>query len=288
MPNKACDLFIVSTEAIVGVQRNQPDRKMSAPQHSPELEVALQAANVASEISRNYFRGNFSVTTKSDATPVTQADVECEQAIRRVILDAFPTHGFYGEETGRTQADADSLWLVDPIDGTKAFVREYPFFSTQIALMRKGEIVLGVSSGTMFDELAWAERGAGAWLNGEPIEVSKIDDPNRAAVSTGNLKSLAQSDGWDRLGEFVAMSDRIRGYGDFYHYHLLASGKIEVVIESDVNILDIAALSVIVTEAGGDFTDLNGAPPTLETRSVLAANSALHNIYLDRLTGFVA
>jgi len=260
---------------------------MSAQPHSPELTVALKAAEIAAETSRNYYHGNFSVTTKSDMTPVTQADVECEQAIRSVILEAFPDHGFFGEETGKTRADARNLWLVDPIDGTKAFVRQYPFFSTQIALMRDGEIVLGVSSGTMFDELAWAERGAGAWLNGRQIEVSQIGDPNRAAVSTGNLKSLAMSDGWDRLGEFVAMSDRIRGYGDFYHYHLLASGKIEVVVESDVNILDIAALSVIVSEAGGVFTDLNGKAPTLETKSVLAANSALHAKYLENLKGFV-
>lgn len=260
---------------------------MSEHLHSPELTVALKAAEVAAEISRNYYHGNFTVTTKSDMTPVTQADVECEQAIREVILKAFPEDGFFGEETGKTQADARNLWLVDPIDGTKAFVRQYPFFSTQIALMREGEIILGVSSGTMFGELAWAERGSGAWLNGKRINVSDIGDPDRAAVSTGNLKSLARSEGWGKLGEFVAVSDRIRGYGDFYHYHLLASGKVEVVIESDVNILDIAALSVIVTEAGGLFTDLNGAPPSLETRSVLAANPALHARYLDELQGFV-
>jgi len=260
---------------------------MSAAIQSAELKVALKAAEVAAEISRNYYHGNFTVTTKSDMTPVTQADVECEQAIRDVILAEFPDHGFFGEETGKTQADATNLWLVDPIDGTKAFVRQYPFFSTQIALMRDGEIVLGVSSGTMFGELAWAERGSGAWLNGKRINVSDIGDPNRAAVSTGNLKSLAKSAGWGRLGEFVAMSDRIRGYGDFYHYHLLASGKIDVVVESDVNILDIAALSLIVTEAGGVFTDLNGAMPSLQTRSVLAANPALHATFLDQLKGFV-
>ena len=221
-------------------------------------------------------------------TPVTQADVECEQKIREIILDRFPEHGFYGEETGRTRDDADSLWLVDPIDGTKGFVRQYPFFSTQIALMRGGEIVLGVSSGTMMDELAWAEKGQGAWLNGERLGVSDITDPDRAAVSTGNLKSLALSDGWTKLGEVVSRADRIRGYGDFYHYHLLAAGKIEAVIESDVNILDIAALSIVVEEAGGVFTDLNGAAVGLETRSVLAANPALHGTYLEQLRGWVA
>jgi histidinol-phosphatase len=254
---------------------------------SIELQTALRAAKAAAEISREYYSGNFTVTTKDDLTPVTQADVECEHKIREIILEQFPAHGFYGEETGRTQEDADYLWLVDPIDGTKGFVRQYPFFSTQVALMHQGEIVLGVSSGTMMNETAWAEKGQGAWLNGMELAVSSIDAPERAAVSTGNLKSLASGDGWGALGGIVARADRIRGYGDFYHYHLLASGKIEAVIESDVNILDIAALSIIVTEAGGVFTDLNGAPVSLETRSVLAANPALHEQYLARLQGWV-
>ncbi len=247
------------------------------------LSVALSAAALAADISRAYYAGNFTVMTKADLTPVTQADVECEQVIRETILQRFPSHGFYGEETGSMRADAEYLWLVDPIDGTKSFVRQYPFFSTQIALMHKGEVVLGVSSGTMMDELAWAEKGQGAWLNGERIAVSSIDDPDAAAVSTGNLKSLAAGEGWAALGEIVRRSDRIRGYGDFYHYHLLAAGKIEAVIESDVNILDIAALSIIVCEAGGVFTDLKGKAPTLETRSVLAANPALHAQYLTLL-----
>ena len=257
-------------------------------EHSPELTAALAAAKAAAEISRDFYRGNFEVTTKEDRTPVTEADVACEKAIRTILLDAFPDDGFYGEETGSTHAERDRLWLVDPIDGTKAFVRQYPFFSTQIALQQNDDLVLGVSCGTMFDELAWAEKGKGAWLDGQRLQVSGIDDPGDAAISTGNLKSLAKSGGWSRLAEFVATADRIRGYGDFYQYHLLAGGKIEAVIESDVNILDIAALSVIVTEAGGVFTDMNGRPPDLDTRSVIAANASLHQKLLQRLEGFVA
>lgn len=256
--------------------------------HASEfLRAAFDAARTAANISRGYYSGNFEVATKADMTPVTQADLECEQAIRRTILERFPEHGFYGEETGRTQEDAEYQWLVDPIDGTKGFIRQYPFFSTQIALMRDREIILGVSCGTMMDELAWAEKGQGAWLNGRRLAVSTVGDPDRAAVSTGNLKSLAKSDGWSRLAAIVSSADRIRGYGDFYHYHLLAAGKIEAVIESDVNILDIAALSIIVIEAGGEFTDLNGKAVDLDTRSVLAANSRLHDSYLQKLRGFV-
>lgn len=252
---------------------------------SSELSTAFRAAEAAAEISRAYYAGNFTVKTKADMTPVTQADVECEEKIREIILDEFPEHGFFGEETGQTQADADCVWLVDPIDGTKGFVRQYPFFSTQIALMRAGEIVLGVSSGTMMQELAWAELGQGAWLNGDRLQVSDTDSLERAALSTGNLKTLAGSAGWQKFGEVVKTVDRIRGYGDFYHYHLLAAGKVDAVVESDVNILDIAALSVIVAEAGGVFTDMEGKAPGLETTTVLAANPALHGKLLHRLKG---
>ena len=275
-------MFRIGIAAIV-LPVNQFDENTA----SAHLKVALAAASKAADISRSYYAGNFTVTTKEDMTPVTQADVECEEAIRDIVLDAFPDHGFYGEETGRTQEDAEYLWLVDPIDGTKGFVRQYPFFSTQIALMHHGEIIMGVSSGTMMNELAWAEKGQGAWLNGERLRISDIDNPDRAAVSVGNLKSLAVSDGWNALGEIVGRADRIRGYGDFYHYHLLAAGKIEAVIESDVNILDIAALSIIVSEAGGVFTNLNGDQPTLAIRSVLAANPSLHAKYLESLRGHV-
>jgi histidinol-phosphatase len=155
-------------------------------------------------------------------------------------------------------------------------VREYPMFSTQIALMRRGEIVLGVSSAPVYGELSFAERGRGAYLNGQPIAVSQIETIESAALSSGNMKSLATGSRWARYGALVAQVNRIRGYGDFLHYHLLASGKIDAVIETDVNILDIAACVAIVTEAGGRFTDLDGAPITLQSTSVLATNGRMH------------
>lgn len=245
-------------------------------QQSPYLTAALEAARAAADVIRHYYRGQLEVSLKADNSPVTRADVEAEQVIRKTISLRFPEHGFYGEETGRDDGNSDFLWLVDPIDGTKSFVRRYPFFSTQIALMQKGRIILGVSSAPAFDEIAWAESGGGAWLDGEQIRVSEIDRLDQAAVSTGNLRTLASGDRWAGWGEVVSRVDRIRGYGDFYHYHLLASGRIDAVVESDVNILDIAALSLIVEEAGGRFTDLQGAPPCLETTSVLASNGPLH------------
>ena len=251
--------------------------------HSEFLATALEAAQAGAEVIRRYYQRNLQVTLKADKSPVTQADVETVQVIRAIIGQRFPTHGFYGEETGQSSLDAEYLWLVDPIDGTKAFVREYPFFSTQIALMHRGRLIAGVSSAPVYGELAYAEVGRGAWLNERPLKVSDIATIETAAISASNLKTLASGPRWARFGKLVARAQRIRGYGDFLHYHLLAAGKIDVVIESDVNILDIAPLAVIVEAAGGRFTDLEGRAPDLETTSVLATNGELHDEVLRAL-----
>ena len=244
---------------------------------SQELQAAIDAAQAAAEVIRSLYRRNLAVEIKSDRSPVTEADVRSEEAIREVLSKRFPGYGFYGEETGRHAMGAESIWLVDPIDGTKSFIRDCPFFSTQIALMRGGELVLGVSSAPAYGEFAWAERGEGAWLDGKRIQVSRTATLIDSIVSTGNLKSLARSQHWSRFGELIPQVSRIRGYGDFVHYHLLARGSLDVVIESDVNILDIAALTVIVAEAGGRFTDLSGGPVGLDTTTVLATNGLLHD-----------
>jgi histidinol-phosphatase len=250
---------------------------------SPELQAALDAAGQAAGIARALFEHNIEVRIKADKTPVTEADVRCEIAIREILEARFPTYGFCGEETGTRDGNAESLWLVDPIDGTKAFVREYPMFSTQIALMRGGEIVLGVSSAPVYGELCFAEKGCGTHLNGRRLTVSGIATLDAAALSTGNMKTLATGSRWARYGALIAQVNRIRGYGDFLHYHLLAAGKIDAVIETDVNILDIAACAAIVAEAGGRFTDLDGAPITLLSNSVLATNGRLHDAVLEAL-----
>ncbi len=243
---------------------------------SAELKAAIEAAEAAARVIRSLYQRNLEVVTKADKSPVTEADVKAEHAIHEVLSARFPDYGFYGEETGQHAMGAESIWLVDPIDGTKSFVRECPFFSTQIALMRGGRMVLGVSSAPAYDEFAWAERGEGAWLGGQRIRVSGIDSVESAIVSSGNLKTLASGPQWSRYGELVARVNRIRGYGDFVHYHLLARGALDAVIESDVNILDIAALTVIVEEAGGRFTDLAGGEVGLATTTVLASNGPLH------------
>jgi histidinol-phosphatase len=255
----------------------------ASPSRSPQLLAALEAARAADAVIAPLFRSNLAVEIKSDRSPVTEADRRAEAAIHAVLSRHFPDYGFYGEETGQHAMQAENVWLVDPLDGTKSFVRDTPFFSTQIALLRRGELVLGVSSACAYGELAWAEQGGGAWLNGQPIRVSTQATADAAILSTGNLKTLAGMPQWGNLGRLVQQVNRVRGYGDFVHYHLLARGALDVVIESDVNILDIAALSVIVTEAGGKFTDLAGRQVGLGTTSVLATNGLLHDVVREQI-----
>jgi histidinol-phosphatase len=250
---------------------------------SPELAAALDAADAADAVIAPMYRSNVAVEIKADRTPVTEADRRAETAIRGILSARFPHYGFYGEEGGQQGMQSECVWLVDPLDGTKSFVRDTPFFSTQIALMRRGELVLGVSSACVAGERAWAEQGGGAWLNGERIRVSERAALADAILSTGNLRTLAAGPRWAAFGGLVGDVNRVRGYGDFVHYHLLARGALDVVVESDVNILDIAALAVIVREAGGRFTDLAGQAVDLGTTSVLASNDRLHQVVLDRL-----
>lgn len=261
-------------------QRTHPMEK------SPFLTTAIEAAKAAQEVISHYYKSQLDIQLKSDQSPVTIADIETEKTIKKIIFERFPEHGFFGEETGKVNEDAEYNWLIDPIDGTKSFVRQYPFFSTQIALMKGDELIVGVSNAPMFGEMAYAELGCGAYLNDEPIRVSDISALEKSSLSTGNIVTLtSQPERWLGLGELIRSVNRVRGYGDFYHYHLLASGKAEVIVESDVNILDIAALSVIIREAGGIFTDLEGDKLSLNTTSVLAANNdTLYQAAKERLS----
>ncbi|AKS40947.1 inositol monophosphatase family protein [Wenzhouxiangella marina] len=248
------------------------------------LAVARRAAQAADRIALAYFRGELEVERKADASPVTEADRACERAIRQILFETYPDHAIYGEEYGR-EGSGRYLWLVDPIDGTRSFIRGLPFWSVQIALMVDSELVLGVSSAPVFGETAWALRGQGAWIDDRRVQVQPCGALESADISFGNLRSLARSEAWSWAGELVSRAARSRGYGDFYSYHRLADGGQDVVIESDVNILDIAALTVIVREAGARITDLDGAEIGLETTSVLAACPELHRQLLSSRHG---
>lgn len=266
--------------------------------------AAVNAVNAAAEVIDAHLQaGDWQIRTKADDTPVTDVDVAAEQAIRGVLAEATPDVAFYGEETGHSDSpaavaanssaersiDADangSLWLVDPIDGTKSFIRGMPFYSTQIALQVAGELVVGVSNAPAWGECLIAVRGQGVSLNSQPVATRDITRIEDAFLSTGNLTSLASDSArWQAFARIVKRVKRTRGYGDFCHYHQLCCGQTDLIVESDLNILDIAALTVAVREAGGVITDIHGDAIGLHTSSVLAAGTAsLHQQALELLS----
>ncbi len=247
------------------------------------LNVAIDAANSAQKVIKSHLSsGDWSVSYKQDDSPVTEVDVATEQAIKSVLTKQTPDAAFYGEETGRSNAHSmnsndnavQQLWLVDPIDGTKSFIRNMPFYSTQIALQVGNDLCVGVSNAPAYGERLIASVGGGAWLNGNQINCRDTRQLSDVFLSTGNLGRMAKSPAcWEVLGHIMTQVRRVRGYGDFCHYHQLCCGQTDLIIESDVNILDIAALTVAVRESGGVITDLNGRDISIETTSVLAAGT---------------
>lgn len=271
----------------VNCQMTSKERVENSMDMQQYLDCALEASEIARElIATAYDENAFKIEIKADATPVTEVDIAVEKAIYEHISKAFPDHGFYGEESGQKNMTSDFIWLIDPIDGTKAFVRRRPLFSCQIALMYKGEIILGVSTAPCFNggERIYALKGKGAFMEGKQISVSDIDTLPQAVFSSGNLKRLTQnSEKWANYGKLVGQVNSTRGFGDFLQYHFLATGKVDVIVESDVNILDIAALSIIVNEAGGKMTALDGKAIDLDVTTILATTPKLHQVVLDIL-----
>lgn len=261
----------------------------------PDLQAALVAANTAATAAEHVIgqylnNGDWSVTLKSDDSPVTEVDVAAEESISDILRAAIPAAVFFGEETGKSDEtdQAPLLWLVDPIDGTKSFIRGMPFYSTQIALAVDQELVVGVSNAPAYGERLVAIVNEGVWLNDTPVQSRQdVVTVEEAFLSSGNLASLAgDAAAWQRYGRLVSRVRRVRGYGDFCHYHQLCCGQTDLIVESDVNILDIAALTVCVRAAGGIITDLNGAAIAQNTTSVLAASSqTLHEQALNLLQG---
>ncbi len=246
------------------------------------LTVALDAAKKAEEILLSYYNADtLDVTLKPDETPVTRADTEAEKAIRETIKQSFPDHGFLGEEYGIEKGDSPYVWIIDPIDATKNYIRKIPIFGTQIALMEGEKLILGVSNAPLLDELLYAEVGKGAFLNGNQIKVSDVSQSSDAMICHGGLKWFVEKGTFRGVYNLINDVARSRGFGDFYSYHLVASGRADVVIEAAISIWDIAAITVIVREAGGNVTDIKGKEITTETDSLIATNGILHRTILD-------
>jgi len=245
------------------------------------LEAAVEAARAAGRIALGYYRDGFDVSLKADATPVTQADREAEQAIVEILTRAFPAWGVLGEEFGDRGA-RDVRWIIDPIDGTKNFVRRIPIWATLIALEEHGEVTVGVVHNPVTGDLYTARRGAGAFLNGARLAVSDVAALADAFLVHAGLAILRKAGRWDGFVRLVDATDRQRGFGDYWGYGLLAEGRVDIYLEADLKPWDLAACKLLVEEAGGRFTDLDGRP-TIYSGTALATNGRLHDAVLALL-----
>ncbi len=254
------------------------------PQLSPHLEAAINAAKAAGEVILPYFRTALKVETKADQSPVTAADRAAEQVIVDTLQRQFPSYGVLGEEFGAQPGRADARWIIDPIDGTKNFIRGIPYFATLIALEEAGDITAGVIYAPAEQTLFYAAKGEGAFTNDhEPLAVSPIADMSEATLVHGGLDILLHSGYWDGFTRLVAATARQRGFGDYFAHTFVFRGQAEVMVEADVKPWDLAPLKIIVEEAGGRFTDFTGAP-TIYGGSAVVSNGYVHEAVL-RLLG---
>jgi len=245
------------------------------------LAAAVDAARAAGKIALGYYHGGFEITIKPDLTPVTQADREAEQAIVGILREAFPDVGVLGEEFG-AQGPRERRFIIDPIDGTKNFVRHIPIWATLIALEDDGEIVAGVIHNPATGEMYTARRGGGAQLNGAPVHVSEVADLGAAYLIHAGLDILRRGPNWEGFLRLVDASGRQRGFGDYIGYGFVADGRSEIYAEADLKPWDLAPCKIVVEEAGGRFTDFDGRP-TIYTGTALATNGRLHDAALSLL-----
>ncbi len=248
-----------------------------------DLDLALELADAADEITLARFRAeDLVVETKPDLTPVTEADRDVERMVRERLATARPEDAVVGEEYGAAGHHGWRRWIVDPIDGTKSYVRGIPVWATLLGLEEAGEMTVGVVSAPALGRRWWAARGLGAFLHDgldgaqpRPLRVSAVRELADAQLCFAGFEEWREADRLDGLLELSARCWRSRGYGDFWQYMLVAEGAVDIGLDPEVSVWDLAAPMVVVQEAGGQFTDLSGQV-TPEGGDAIATNGILH------------
>jgi histidinol-phosphatase len=245
-----------------------------------DLDLALALADAADVITMEYYKSSaLRVRTKSDLTPVSEADEGVERMVRSRLAIERPEDGVVGEEFG-VSGNAARRWIIDPIDGTKNYVRGIPVFATLLALEEGGVITVGVVSAPALVRRWWAVRGGGAFINGRPMRVSQIGELADAHVAYDSVTDFDKAGTTEAFLSLARQSVRTRGFGDFWAHMLVAEGAIEIAIEPAVALWDMAAVQVIVEEAGGRFSDLTGAARA-DGGSGLSTNGLVHDRVLE-------
>ncbi|WP_137724375.1 histidinol-phosphatase [Prescottella subtropica] len=253
-----------------------------------DLELALRLADAADTITRDRFGAlDLRVDAKPDLTPVSDADLAVEQTLRAMLAAERPADAVLGEEFGGDARFEGRQWVIDPIDGTKNFVRGVPVWASLIALLEDGVPVVGVVSAPALNRRWWASAGTGAWVSHDGADARRLSVSAVGELASSSL-AFSSLSGWKDRGireQFVDLTDavwRIRGYGDFFSYCLLAEGTLEIAAEPEVSLWDLAPLDVLVREAGGRFTSLEGVAGP-HGGSAVASNGLLHDEVLARL-----
>jgi len=249
-----------------------------------ELAIALKAAKEAGAVQRTFEKKLPPVELKADLSPVTDVDRQCEALIRGNLLSEFPRDGFYGEESPRIAGNSKRQWIVDPLDGTRPYLRSIPTYSVLIALEEEGDPVVGVIHLPAMDISCWASRGGGAFCNGTPIRVSKVPSLSDAIGTALGFVEKADTPEGKRLLTFMRSWNYAYGFMDAYSYVCVASGKLDIAVNLVDKPWDCASAACIVREAGGKFSDMNGRP-TVHSGSIILSNGLLHNSALRHFEG---
>ncbi|HEY9714167.1 MAG TPA: inositol monophosphatase family protein [Chroococcales cyanobacterium] len=260
---------------------------------SRELVFALDIVEQAGKIAMRYFQRGVKPDTKDDGTPVTIADRECERSIRQALAMRFPDDAILGEEEGESpgsqagekgdrQSGSQRKWILDPIDGTYGYARGVPIFATLLALEVDGEVVLGVVSNPAAGDTYWAEKGSGAFKNGERIYVSQIGKVEESQLNFGGLNRILKLGYWKGFTKLVEDTCRQRGMGDYLGFAQVFEGVADAHIEVGVKPWDLAPMKIIVEEAGGAYSDLSGGK-SVYTGDCLISNGLVHEQFLKTL-----
>lgn len=245
------------------------------PAWQSRYELAIDAAKKAGDLAMTFYGADVAIQWKADESPVTVADQNAEKLIREMILGHFPGDGFLGEEYGDTTSSSGFRWIIDPIDGTRSFVRGIPLWGTLIGLEYKGELIAGVARMPALGESYHALRGQGAFKEGRPIRVSKIDDIKKAHLYYSSLGWFIEGGATKGFMDLYNVCERQRGFGDCYGFLLVAEGAGEMMIDHGVHAWDVAALIPIVEEAGGKMTTWDNTLD-IQRPDFLATNGLLH------------
>ena len=260
------------------------------------LKIALKTAELAEENILKFYQNDVGVEWKADKTPVTIADKGTEELARKFWAKETPGFGVIGEEFGIESPDAEYQWVIDPIDGTKSFIHGVPLFGTLIALWHKNVPIASVIRLPALKSAVWAVNGGGAFLDGRKVRASKVSQLSDALVLSGTVNTMEDKgfgEGFTKLRRGARLH---RGWGDCYGYYLVAAGRAEIMVDPVVSLWDIAPFPLLMKEAGGKFStidgkmelfDANGKPtaPIYEGFTSVASNGLLHNIALETLAG---